>query len=65
MDPYVVTFYLGLGMGVIRPAFDISITRETQNLVLNSVEISDLIDIDIPSICVDTKYSGDPHDPSC
>lgn len=25
MDPYVLTFYLGLGIGVIRPAFDISI----------------------------------------
>lgn len=25
MDPYVVTFYLGLGIGVIGPAFDISI----------------------------------------
>lgn len=25
MDPYVVTFYLGLGIGVIRPAFAISI----------------------------------------
>jgi hypothetical protein len=23
--PYVLTFYLGLGIGVIRPAFDISI----------------------------------------
>ena len=25
MDRYVVTFYLGLGIGVIGPAFDISI----------------------------------------
>ncbi|KAK8962575.1 hypothetical protein KSP40_PGU004973 [Platanthera guangdongensis] len=25
MDPYFITFYLGLGIGVIRPAFDISI----------------------------------------
>ncbi|OQU76752.1 hypothetical protein SORBI_3010G201332, partial [Sorghum bicolor] len=24
-NPYVLTFYLGLGIGVIRPAFDISI----------------------------------------
>jgi len=25
MDPYVLAFYLELGIGVIRPAFDISI----------------------------------------
>jgi ribosomal protein S8 len=25
INPYVLTFYLGLGIGVIRPTFDISI----------------------------------------
>jgi hypothetical protein len=44
MDPYVVTFYLGLVMGVIRPAFDISIVIWVPySLLLASIESRNLI----------------------
>lgn len=37
MDPYVVTFYLGLGIGVIGPAFDISIVIFVLGTILTSL----------------------------